>query len=80
MSNYPQRLLDHLYEQDIEGSEVFTTYTEDGTMFIIKHKGLGKWLTVIEWFNGSDDFQLINVCGQGFKRLHSVIHECKADE
>lgn len=75
MPEYPQSLIEYLQEQDAEGNEIFTSYTEDGTMFIVKPTGLENWIVVVEWYPGSDDFQIVNVSGKAFRRLFSVMFD-----
>lgn len=79
MYEYPKKLIDYLTKQEVEGSEIFTTKTEDGTMWIIKPNGLEQWLAIIEWYEGQDDFQLINLCGKAWERLKRTMKECDED-
>ncbi len=74
--SYPQKLVGYLEEQVFEGAEIYITHTKDGTLFIVKHKDLDKWLTVIEWYDGQQSFETTNICGPGFDRLYKIMTEC----
>ena len=75
MYEYPQKLIDFLTEQEAEGNEIFTSRTEDGTMWIIKPNAK-QWLVLVEWYEGQDDFQYINLCGKAWERLKRTMKEC----
>lgn len=79
MYEYPIDLIEYLTEQESEGNEIFTTSTEDGTVWIIKFDGLDKWLGYIEWYEGQSEWTLVNICGKAFDRLHKLMHECEED-
>lgn len=77
MYKYPENLINFLTEQESEGSEIFTTSTEDSTMFIIKPENLDKWVVLIEWFEGSEEYSTVNIYGKAFDRLKRVMKECE---
>jgi hypothetical protein len=72
---YPQNLIDYLTEQESEGNEIFITHTNDAVAFIIPQKGLDKWVVYIEWYNGQDGFELVNITASAFDRLTKVMAE-----
>jgi hypothetical protein len=74
---YPQKLIDFLADQDTEGHEIFTTQIVDGTMWIIPFHDLEEWVVVVTWYDGEEDFSLVNICGKAFDRLQMVMNEAK---
>jgi hypothetical protein len=72
---YPQNLMDYLTEQEYDGNEIFITHTNDGVAFIIPQKSFHKWVVYIEWYNGQDDFELVNITASAFDRLGKVMAE-----
>ena len=74
MYEYPNDLVNFLVEQESDGNEIITTQIEDGTMWIIPQRGLSEWVIVITWYEGQKDYQMINVCGKGYKRLKNVLN------
>ena len=72
---YPQSLIDYLTEQESEGNEIFISQSQDAVSFIIPMKGLGKWITVIQWQEGLKDFSLVNITGTSFDRLYKTMGE-----
>ena len=75
MYEYPKKLVDHLTDCESEGAEILITHGEDSTVFLVKYKGLEKWFSIIEWYEGQDGFTLVNVNGKAFHRVHKMIHE-----
>lgn len=75
MYKYPEKLIDQLTEWESEGAEILITQGSDSTVFIVKFEGLDKWIVVAEWHDGQDDFDLVNITGKAFKRVHNMIHE-----
>lgn len=75
MYKYPKALVDYLTERESEGSEIFTTQCEDGTMWIIKTNGLENWYILISWYEGDRDYNMVNLCGKSVSRLRRVFDE-----
>ena len=66
---YPDKLMEYIIEQEMEGAEIFTTSSEFSAIFIVKPCGLEDWFVIAEWCEGSDDFSLVNLSGKALKRL-----------
>jgi len=75
MYEYPHELTEYLTEQESEGSEIFTTQSEDGTIWIIKPNGLEKWYILIAWNAGSRTFNLVNLSGKSVSRMKAIFIE-----
>ena len=78
MYQYPEKLIEILTEQESEGNEIFTTQTEDETVWFIPQKNLPNWILLLSWSEGmGQDFQCVNICGKAFNRLKKVMQECE---
>jgi len=77
---YPEKLTELLTDQESEGNEIFTTQTQDETLWIIPQKNLDNWIVVLSWAEGmGNHFECINICGKAFNRLKKVMdEECKS--
>jgi hypothetical protein len=76
---YPTKLTVYLYEQDLEGCEIFTSQITDGTLWMIVPKCPGNWVTLITWYDGEKGFNMINLNEKGLDRLIKVLAEVKGD-
>jgi hypothetical protein len=77
---YPQKLVDFLTEQDLEGYEIFTTSSIDSSVWIIKSNiGSSPWITLVQYEAGGDDFTLMNITDLAFNRLEKVMKECREE-
>jgi hypothetical protein len=74
---YPTKLTDYLYDQDMEGAEIFTSPIMDGTLWMIVPKMSTPWVTLITWYDGAKDFDIINLNEKGLDRLVKVLAEVK---
>lgn len=72
---YPTKLTDYLYEQGMDRSEIFTSPITDGTLWMIVPKGCDKWVTLVSWYDGEKDFDLINLNERGLDRLLKILNE-----
>ena len=74
---YPASLIKYLKEQESEGYDITLTHTMDGSMWIIQPTILGEWLTLVEWYEGQDTFDVVNLCGRAFGRVFKMMKEIK---
>ena len=72
---YPQELVDFLTEQEGEGSEIFTTQNSDSTVWIIIYPSLKDYVSIIEWYQGEDTYNHVNLMGKALKRFKLVVKE-----
>lgn len=72
---YPKGLVEHLRELEAEGNEIFTSHSQDETLWFIPIKTLPNWVVVLSWFPGTADYQCVNITGKAFKRLQKVMTE-----
>ena len=75
MHKYPQDLVDYLTEQESEGNEIFITQNDDSTIFIVVQKDLKDWYSIIEWYEGEDKYNHVNICGKAVSRFRKVLKE-----
>jgi hypothetical protein len=80
MPEYPKALTEYITEQESEGSEIFTTFSEDETIWLIVPKGLENWIIVVSWTPGFDEFFIVNITGRALDRFEKVIAEVKQKE
>ena len=72
---YPEKLLEYLKEMEEEGNEIFTTQIHDGAMWIIPVEELENWIVLITWYEGNDDFNMVNLCDKAYDRLFKIMKE-----
>ena len=72
---YPQELVDFLTEQEGEGSEIFTTQNSDSTVWIIIYPSLKDYVSIIEWYQGEDTYNCVNLMDKALKRFKLVVKE-----
>jgi len=72
---YPEKLLDLIFDHIAEGDEVTISSGETTVLFLIKPRTLSKWLIVVEWYEGTDTFHLINVTGSAWDRMYTIMTE-----
>jgi hypothetical protein len=71
---WPTKLVEYLAEQDIDGKEVFTSQICDGTVWFIPEPNM-EWITIITWYDGEENFNMVNVTDKGLLRLHKIMKE-----
>lgn len=76
---YPQKLARYMADQAAEGSEMFITSTEFSEVIYVVPADLKRWLVIIEWVDGMEEFDMVNVCGKAFDRMEAVIAEIRRD-
>lgn len=69
MYQYPKDLIEYLTEEEAEGAEIFATQSEDATCWILKPSNLPDWYVVITWYEGQEDYSMVNITGKALKRL-----------
>ena len=75
---YPKRLIDYLTEMESEGHEIITTHVVEGTMWIIDcREQMEDWLILVQWYEGNEDFDTVNINGKGYHRLLKVLNDKK---
>ena len=74
MKQYPEKLIEYLEECVSEDYDIFTTSAEDATCWIIK-PNLDKWYVVITWYEGEEDYSLINLTGKALDRMIKFFKE-----
>ena len=63
---FPEKLQQYLNEQIIEGSDIHIVNENlcDGYNWVIIPKNLANWVVLVQWYEGSDTFALINLQGR----------------
>lgn len=66
----PKKVIDYLTDQITEGSTIIPTSCGDGLMWIIKPAELTDFIVLVQWYEGQDDFSLVNLCDKAFNVLN----------
>jgi hypothetical protein len=78
-NGYPTKLANYLYDQSMEEAEIFTSPIMDGTLWMIVPKMSMPWVTLISWYDGEKDFNMINLNEKGLDRLVKVLAGVKGN-
>lgn len=75
MYQYPKALIEFLTEQECEGNEIFTTQNEDSVIWIVVQRDLPDYYSILEWYEGDETYNHINLCGKAIKRFRNILKE-----
>lgn len=74
--NFPEKLTTFLNEQIYDsGNDVHAINDDqcDGFTWIIIPKGLTNWIVLVQWYEGSDDFEIINLQGRTLEYVADLV-------
>ena len=66
--------MSYLKESADDGAIITQSNSGDAYMWILEWPSLDKFLTLISWHEGYDDYQLLNLEGSAYKILELKIH------
>lgn len=71
----PKKLIQYLTDQMAEGNTITTTYNDESIIYIVTYSNLESYVTVVEWYEGQDDYDIVNINGEAFKKLPKIMKE-----
>lgn len=73
-TKFPKKLQHYLMEQVHEGSTIIPTFGNDSYMFVIRPKDLKDFIVLIEWYEGEENFSMVNISGKVFHVLNQQLN------
>ena len=71
---FPEKLQQYLEDQTFEGNDIHVVNDSqcDGYTWVVIPKDLNQWVVLVQWYEGDDNFDLINLQGRTLKYVQNL--------
>ena len=69
---YPEKLMKYLTSSMKEGATITQCISGDSLFCVIQFPSLDRYITVASWYEGCDDYQLVNIEGGAYTLIHTM--------